>query len=88
LVRTFTLLTFEKETVDYQFTWKSGAFYETISETGALHALTLPMLLVDRDKNEFVVWDLVGRRGAQLTYERAGASVRLVEVAPFTTISR
>ncbi|HET6462738.1 MAG TPA: serine hydrolase domain-containing protein [Candidatus Krumholzibacteria bacterium] len=88
LVRTFALLTFEKQTVDYQFTWKRDAFYETISETGALHALTLPMMLVDREKNEFVVWDLVGRRGAQLTYERAGESVRLVEVAPFATISR
>lgn len=88
LVRTFALLTFEKQTIDYQFTWKSGEFYETISETGALHALTLPMLLVDRDKNEFVVWDLVGRRGAQLTYEGAGANVRLVEVSPFTTIPR
>ena len=88
LVRTFALLTFEKETIDYQFTWKSGEFYETISETGALHALTLPMMLVDRDKNEFVIWDLVGRRGAQLRYEGTGDNVRLVDVSPFTTIPR
>lgn len=88
LVRTFALLTFEKGTVDYQLTWKSDQFYETISETGALHALTLPMVLVDRNKNEFVVWDLVGRRGAQLRYESDGMTVRLADVNSFTTIAR
>jgi CubicO group peptidase (beta-lactamase class C family) len=82
LVRTFALLTFEKATIDYQFTWKSGEFYETISETGAPHALMLPMMLVDRD--QFVVWDLVGRRGAQLRYSREGNEPKLLDV---TTIN-
>lgn len=80
LVRTFALLTFEKETIDYQFTWKSGEFYETISETGSPHALMLPMMLVEHD--QFVVWDLVGRRGAQLRYGREGGAVKLLDVTP------
>ncbi|HKW13942.1 MAG TPA: hypothetical protein VJS69_05605, partial [Candidatus Krumholzibacteria bacterium] len=80
LVRTFTLLTFEHKTIDYQFTWKSGEFYETISDTGAPHALMLPMVLVERD--QFVVWDLVGRRGAQLRYGHDGGGVKLLEVTP------
>jgi len=80
LVRTFALLTFEKQTIDYQFTWKSGEFYETVSETGAPHALMLPMMLVERD--QFVVWDLVGRRGAQLRYGREGGAVKLLDVTP------
>jgi len=45
-------------------------------------------MLVDREKNEFVIWDLVGRRGAQLRYEGTGDNVRLVDVSPFTTIPR
>jgi len=80
LVRTFALLTFEKGTIDYQFTWKSGEFYETISETGAPHALMLPMMLVEHD--QFVVWDMVGRRGAQLRYWREGGAVKLLDVTP------
>jgi hypothetical protein len=45
----------------------------------ALHVLMLPMVPVG--ENEFVVWDLVERRGARLRYEGAGASVHLLDVS-------
>jgi CubicO group peptidase (beta-lactamase class C family) len=78
LTRTFALLAFEKQTIDYQFTWKNGMFYETISETGAPHALMLPMVPVEHD--QFMVWDLVGQRGALLRYGRDNGAVKLLDV--------
>jgi len=64
--RTFARLYFASGAIDYQHTWKGDSFYESISETGARHAVVLPLVLVE--ENTCVAWDIVGRSGARLGF--------------------
>ena len=86
LLRTFVRLRFQKATVDYQYTWNGDSYYESISETGAPHAVIIPLVPVGQD--EFVAWDIVARRGSRLRYTPASGGYRLEVVEPLKPPAR
>jgi CubicO group peptidase (beta-lactamase class C family) len=57
LFRTQTRLEFEKNLIDFHFTWNDKALYETLSDLGSPHAVVLP--LAPETKQRFKAFNLI-----------------------------
>ena len=70
--RTYVRLTFEKQSIDYQFTWNGRTLYETVWDTGKPYPLIYNLIPIA--ESEFVLFDLVAEREARFRWVPADES--------------